>query len=106
MPIHRTIATVATRRFLKSLKEDPRVPEDVRQTALRLLEHFPTTQDVLTLAKRESYLQETVGISQTLFSLGNGEEAGHLQALIRADAEEPSRAGHSCLDNLPQPPAV
>ncbi|WP_419183253.1 BPSL0761 family protein [Pseudomonas guariconensis] len=57
----RTIATVATRQFLKNLSQDSRLPEDVKATVRQLLKHFPTSQEVLTLAKRESYLQETVG---------------------------------------------
>ncbi|UQY33051.1 hypothetical protein K8U54_15075 [Pseudomonas fulva] len=88
MPIRRTIATVATRQFLKSLSRDTRLPVDIQQTAQQLLEQFPTGQDVLTLARRESYLQETVGFSQVFFSLGEGESAEQLQALINADASE------------------
>lgn len=67
MPIRRTIATVATRQFLKSLSRDARLPVDIQQTAQQLLEHFPTGQDVLTLARREGYLQQTVGFSQVFF---------------------------------------
>lgn len=63
MPIRRTIATVATRQFLKSLSRDARLPVDIQQTAQQLLEHFLTGQDVLTLARREGYLQQTVGFS-------------------------------------------
>jgi hypothetical protein len=88
MPIQRTIATVATRQFLKTFALNARLPKDIQQTAQHLLQHFPTGQDVLTLAKRESYLQETVGISQTLFALGEGESAEQLQALIEADVAE------------------
>ncbi|MBN3864900.1 hypothetical protein HCU66_21985 [Pseudomonas frederiksbergensis] len=80
MPIHRPIATVATRQLLKNLTRDSRVPDDFRETVLRLLEHYPTAQDVLTLGERESYLQETVCISHTLSALGEGEEGGKLQA--------------------------
>ncbi|AGN82596.1 BPSL0761 family protein [Pseudomonas putida] len=88
MPIHRTISTVATRQFLKNLCQDSRIPEDIQLKALQLLEHFPTAQDVLTIARRENYLQETVGISQTLFALGAGKDGEVLQALILADEEQ------------------
>ncbi|WP_454869646.1 hypothetical protein [Pseudomonas putida] len=65
-----------------------RIPEDIQLKALQLLEHFPTAQDVLTIARRENYLQETVGISQTLFALGAGKDGEVLQALILADEEQ------------------
>jgi hypothetical protein len=85
MPVHRTISTVAARHFLKNLTHDSRIPDDARNTALELLGHFPTAPDVLTLAKRGSYLKETVGISHTLFYLGEGEEAELLQGLIQCE---------------------
>lgn len=87
MSIRRTIATVATRQFLKNLSQDSRPPEDVKATAQQLLKHFPTSPEVLTLAKRESYLQETVGISHTLFALGEGDEAAKLQALVESEEQ-------------------
>lgn len=63
------------------------IPEAVKRQAQDLLHHFPTAQDVMTIARREDYLQKNVGISQVLFAVGEGAEAEKLQELVEADGK-------------------
>lgn len=53
MPSERSVAVEQTRMFLESLahRRDYRVPRVVRAEAYRLLRHYPSTMDIMLLAK-------------------------------------------------------
>ncbi|WP_277962710.1 BPSL0761 family protein [Pseudomonas sp. RIT-To-2] len=87
MPVQRTKTVVATRRFLHNLMCDERVPLDVRDQACALLKHYPTARNVLTIAKREAYLQSAVGISDILFSVGDSADEQALNRLVEQDEQ-------------------
>lgn len=50
MPIERTRAIVCAGAFLIELARDERLPRDIRQTAVSVARHFPTTSDLWQLA--------------------------------------------------------
>jgi hypothetical protein len=85
MSVNRTQSVVATRRFLYNLMCDEQVPLEVRDQACALLKHYPTARDILTIAKREAYLQTTVGISDILFSVGDSADEQALNRLVEQD---------------------
>lgn len=51
LPDERTRAVLQTREFLIYLTNDATLPNGVRQTARRLLRHFPDTQHLAALAE-------------------------------------------------------
>jgi hypothetical protein len=56
VPVERTNAVIHTEKFLYDLldpKKTPRVPEDVRAQARRLLRHYPCEYHMNTIAERE-----------------------------------------------------
>ena len=56
IPVERTNAVINTEQFLCDLldpKKTPRVPKDIRQQASRLLRHYPSQQEMETIAARE-----------------------------------------------------
>jgi hypothetical protein len=56
VPVERTNAVINTEKFLYDLldpKKTPRVPEDVRAQARRLLRHYPSEFEMNVIAERE-----------------------------------------------------
>lgn len=58
-PDERTRNLLQAGAFLKELREDETVPEEIRREAYRLLRHYPTVYEVMMLAELE---KRTTGI--------------------------------------------
>lgn len=54
-PDERTRNLLQAGAFLKELREDKAVPEEIRQEAHRLLRHYPTVFEVRALAELEKH---------------------------------------------------
>lgn len=58
-PSERTRSIIQTEAFLTKLSQDPRVPDEHRQEARRLLRHYPNRDEILNAGALEERLCES-----------------------------------------------